>query len=102
MANIYLYREFFSFGSFLRASVEKPTDKENSAVEIIGVQEIELPDGYKLSKNGKHIIEQRTGVVVPVVFINVEHLGEIRTCFDCGDYRYCVAAWKKNGKPTSI
>lgn len=103
MAKIYLYREFYPFRSHVvRASIERPTNTWCSVVEIIGEQEINLPNGYKLSKNGKHIIENKTGVVVPSAFINVEERGKICTCFDFGDYRYCVAAWKKNGKPTPI
>lgn len=100
MAKIYLYREFYTLGSpVVRASIERPTNTRFSVVEIIGEQEINLPNGYELSKNGKHIIEKKTGVVVPSAFINIEERHKICTCINFGDYRYCVAAWNKNGTP---
>ena len=103
MSKIYLYREYYPFSrSVVRASIEQPTNTWCSVVEIIGEQEINLPKGYELSKNGKHIIEKKTGIVVPSAFINIEERGKICTCFDFGDCRYCVAVWKKNGTPTII
>lgn len=103
MAKIYLYREYYPFcSSVVRSSIEQPTNTWCSVVEIIGEQEIILPNGYKISNNGKHIIEKKTGVVVPSAFSNIEERGKICTCFDFGDFRYCVASWKKNGTPIII